>query len=397
MAEPLPIRVLIADDDANVLRAVADVIAAAGGMIVVATARDADEAIAAARRETPDVAILDVKMPAGGGPRAAAEIAEHVPGTRVVAHSAHDDRDAIASMLRAGALGYVVKGSPIGELIEVIERAARGVASLSGDVATTVVGELTERYRADEGRARDLESKESAVRAALEPGAILPFFQPIVDLETGHPIGYEALARFQLEPRQPPDAWFAAAAEVGLLEDLEFAALRPAIARFGDLPRGSYLSLNLSPAGCFSERLLPTLLPAPGEWTVLEVTEHAAVPDYDTLRAALATVRGRGTRLAIDDAGAGFASLRHILQLEPDIIKLDISITRDINTNRARRAMGAALVSFAREMGISILAEGIETSAELEELRRLGVRLGQGYYLGRPAPDPIDPLGIRGV
>jgi EAL domain-containing protein (putative c-di-GMP-specific phosphodiesterase class I)/DNA-binding NarL/FixJ family response regulator len=388
--------VLIADDDANVLGALAEVIAAAGGMTVVALAGDADEAIEAAVREALAVAILDVKMPAGGGARAAREIAARAPGVRVVALSAHDDRESVASMLRAGALGYLVKGAPIDEIIEAVERAARGLASLSGEVVASVAGELEEQLGAQERRAEDREARVDEVQAALQPGAIRPVFQPIVDLETGDVVGYEALARFELEPRQPPDAWFRAAAEVGLLEDLEFAALRPAVARFADLPRGTYLSLNISPASALSDRLSEALVGIPPGAVVLEVTEHAEVADYDALRAALAPIRLRGGRLAVDDAGSGFASLRHILLLEPSIIKVDISITRDVDSDRARRALASALVSFGREMEISLIAEGIETAAELEALRALGVRHGQGYFLGRPTSDPIVPLGVRG-
>lgn len=396
MAEPLPVRVLVADDDPQIRSAVADVIAAAGGMIVVATASDADGAIAAAVRDTPDVAVLDVKMPGGGGPRAAREIAARAPGTRVVALSAHDDRDAVAAMIRAGALGYVIKGAPIEEIVETVARAARGLASLSGDVAASVAIELEEQLGARERQAEQRQARVEEVRAALRPGAIRPVFQPIVDLGTGHAVGFEALSRFDLEPHQPPDAWFRAAAEVGLLEELEIAAIRVATARFGDLPRGTYLSLNLSPSSILADGLASTLVGIAPEWIVLEITEHAAVPDYDALRTALAPIRLRGGRLAVDDAGAGFASLRHILRLEPSIIKLDLSITRDVDTDRARRALAAALVSFAKEMGMTLIAEGIETFAELEALRVLGVRHGQGYFLGRPAPDPVLTLGIRG-
>ena len=396
MTEPVPVRVLIADDDPAMLQAIADVIAAAGGMAVVAVAADADEAIEAAVRESPDVAILDVKMPGGGGPRAAREIAERVPGTRVVALSAHDDREAIASMLRAGALGYVVKGAPIDEIIETVGRAARGLASLSSAVAANVASELDERLGASERRAEERRLRISEIRAALEPGAIRIVFQPIVDLETGGTVGFEALSRFEIAPRHPPDFWFRTAGELGLLEELELAAIRTAAARFDELPPGPYLSLNVSPQTVLSEQFRPALLGAPPERMVLEVTEHAAVPDYDALQAALAPIRLRGGRLAVDDAGAGFASLRHILQLAPNIIKLDLSITRDIDTDRARRALGSALVSYAREMGISLIAEGIETRAELEAVRSLGVHFGQGYFLGRPAADPIVPLGIRG-
>jgi len=385
------IRVLIAEDEPVVRSAIVDVIESIPTMDVVAIVGDAEEAIAAATRERPDVAVLDVRMPGGGGARAAREIAIRAPGTRVVALSAHDDRESVASMLRAGALGYVVKGGGIDELVEAIQRAARGLASLSGAVANGVSVELDEQIGVRERREREQLERIAAVRQALEPGAIRPVFQPIVDLTTGQAVGFEALARFDVEPVRPPDTWFRMAAGVGLLEDLELAAIREAVARIERLPQGTYLSLNLSPDTAGARDFETALLGLARERTVLEITEHAEVPDYLALREALTPFRNRGARLAVDDAGAGFASLRHILQLEPDIIKLDISITRNVDADRSRHALASALASFGEEMGIELVAEGIETRAELEALQALGVRYGQGYFIGRPSPEPTVP------
>ena len=382
------IRVLVAEDDASVRLAVAEAIRREPGMVVVGTAEDADEAISVAAREQPDVAVIDARMPAGGGSRATREIGRVSPATRVVALSAHDDRASVAEMLRAGALSYVVKGAPIGELLEAIERAKRGLASLSGTAAASVGRELDERLAQTERRVADRSRKIEEVRAALGPGGIVPVFQPIMDLVTRRVVGYEALARFQVEPKRPPDQWFADAVEVGLGIDLEFAAIDAALAHFDELSPEVYLSLNLSPEACLSERLDAALMGVPAQRIVLEITEHAPVPDYDLLRSALHSFRAEGGRLAIDDAGAGFASLRHIVRLEPDLIKVDISLTHDVDWDRPRRALTTALVAFAREMGIAIVAEGIETVAELEALEELGVRAGQGYLLGRPGPLP---------
>jgi EAL domain-containing protein (putative c-di-GMP-specific phosphodiesterase class I) len=123
--------------------------------------------------------------------------------------------------------------------------------------------------------------------------------------------------------------------------------------------------------------------------TVVEVTEHAAIENYRSFQDAVDGLRKDGVRLAVDDAGAGYASFRHILQLSPDIIKLDLTLTRDIDHDRARRAMASALIAFAKETDAEIVAEGIETEAELETLIGLGTRYGQGYHLGRPGPAPI--------
>ncbi len=126
---------------------------------------------------------------------------------------------------------------------------------------------------------------------------------------------------------------------------------------------------------------------------MLEITEHEAVEDYDSLIDALQDLRAQGVRVAIDDAGAGFASMRHTLQIAPDIVKLDLSLTHGIDSDHARQALATALVSFAEEMGITIVAEGIETEAQLAKLIDLGVRYGQGFYLAEPAPRYPPPVG----
>lgn len=117
---------------------------------------------------------------------------------------------------------------------------------------------------------------------------------------------------------------------------------------------------------------------------VLEITEHSTVQDYDKLEYTLRPLRARGMRLAVDDAGAGHSSFRHILRLQPEYIKLDISLTRNIDADPARRALAAALIGFASETGSELIAEGVETEAELATLRALGIHKAQGYLLGRP-------------
>lgn len=180
--------------------------------------------------------------------------------------------------------------------------------------------------------------------------------------------------------------WFADAADVGLGLQLELAAIRMSLLHIDHLPPDAYLAVNASPATIVSPELLGLLTSAPRGRVMLEVTEHALVPSYEELGHALEGLREVGVRLAIDDAGAGFASLKHILNLHPDVIKLDMSLTRGIDADPARRALASALLAFGSEISAEIVAEGIETVAELETLRALGVPYGQGYYLGRPQP-----------
>lgn len=135
-----------------------------------------------------------------------------------------------------------------------------------------------------------------------------------------------------------------------------------------------------------SGQLDALLREVPANRIILEVTEHAAIEAYEQLGAALSVFRQRGLRVAVDDAGAGYASFRHILRLRPDIIKLDMALTRDIDQDPARRALASALITFAGNTRSTIVAEGVETAAELHTLQQLGVTAAQGYYLGRPTP-----------
>ena len=151
------------------------------------------------------------------------------------------------------------------------------------------------------------------------------------------------------------------------------------------------MAVNVSPVTAERPDLLELLGCAHVDHVVLEVTEHAPVEDYPRFRVAIGRMREHGARLAIDDAGAGFASLRHILELNAELIKLDGSLTHSLEADPRRRSLASALIEFGRESGAAVLAEHIESELQLCELRRLGVTYGQGYHLGRPqaaAPAP---------
>jgi EAL domain-containing protein (putative c-di-GMP-specific phosphodiesterase class I) len=262
---------------------------------------------------------------------------------------------------------------------------------LSGAAATQVVRELAprlEQEHTDEVRSSEWDERVQRVLQGTDELAVI--FQPIVDLETGAIVGLEALSRFLAEPVVAPDIWFWEAARARRGVELEMMAIRAALDRLDEIPASVFLALNASPEVVSSVELEATLGAIPRDRVVLEITEHARVADYPGLRAAIMRLRRDGIRLAIDDAGAGYASLRHILQLTPDYIKLDISLTRNIDSWRPQRALAAALVAFAREIDAVITAEGVETASELAALRDLGVTLGQGFYLGRPGVLPVD-------
>ncbi|MEW6561216.1 MAG: EAL domain-containing protein [Pseudomonadota bacterium] len=211
-------------------------------------------------------------------------------------------------------------------------------------------------------------------------------YQPIVHLVSGRVVGYEALTRFLAEPVRTPDVWFAEAAEIGLQQALESAVLAKALSQLARLPAATYLSINASPETVLAGALQQAVEDFPLERIVLELTEHALVHDYPGIEEALSPLRARGLRLAVDDAGAGFASFRHIVELRPDIIKLDNSLIRQIDMHQGYRALADALIHFAHQTGSVVIAEGVETQAQQTILKSLQADEAQGYLLGRPAP-----------
>lgn len=224
------------------------------------------------------------------------------------------------------------------------------------------------------------------IEEILKGEGLTSVYQPLIDLETGRVVGFECLSRFPAVPRQGPDAWFAEAASAGVGIDLELRAVERAFKAFDVLPERVYLAANLSPNAILSGKLAMLLDNRPLARVVLELTEHETITEYQKVSETLRPLRDRGVRIAVDDAGAGYASFRHILRLQPDYIKLDRSLISNIQTDPALRALATALIRFASETGSKIVAEGVETREELETLRELGVKKAQGYYFSKPLP-----------
>ena len=224
----------------------------------------------------------------------------------------------------------------------------------------------------------------SRIRSVLDDEEVNVEFQPVFDLADCRIVSLEALARFWTEPMRSPADWFAEANEVGLGTELELAAIEAALQRLSEFPSEVALAINVSPATALHPRFFELVLGI-ADRLIIEITEHAQVEDYEELTEALAPLRACGARLAIDDVGAGFASLRHILRLEPDIVKLDLTLTHEIARDPAREALAWSLVRFAEGIDATITAEGIESPEDLAVLRSLGVAYGQGFYLARPS------------
>jgi EAL domain-containing protein (putative c-di-GMP-specific phosphodiesterase class I)/DNA-binding response OmpR family regulator len=232
-------------------------------------------------------------------------------------------------------------------------------------------------------RQRDVDLRRT-VESLIRRRAFAPVFQPIVDLENGATLGYEALTRFSDGER--PERRFADADAVGLGVELELACLQAALANAGSL-RGGWLSLNVSPDLVLATDRLGQALERSPSPVVLEITEHLPVTDYLAFRRAIDEL-GDGVQVAIDDAGAGFSSFRHIVELAPQFVKLDIGLVRGIDHDPVRQALVSGMDFFALKTGCRLIAEGVETPDERDMLRTLSVELGQGFLLGPPAAAP---------
>jgi len=242
------------------------------------------------------------------------------------------------------------------------------------------IDELGERQQVDQLRAK--------IRSTIENRSMSTVFQVVIDTTSNAAVGAEALSRFPADDAMmTPERWFSAAARAGLGVELEVAAIRQALAiGASTLPRDLFLSVNVSPAAVLSGQL-ESIVDESG-WSpamlVLEITEHVSVEDYAELTALTTPLRRRGLRLAVDDAGAGYASFRHILALRPDYIKLDRGLIAGIDTDPGKRALVKAVTTFAGDIGATVIAEGVENASELRAAAALGAQGAQGYHICAP-------------
>lgn len=234
----------------------------------------------------------------------------------------------------------------------------------------------------------EVEAKRRRRRQVLadvidDPDALALVFQPLWDLDRMQIVALEALARFPGREHGP--GWFFnEASEFGLGVELEMRSVRMALAALVDIPSPIRLNVNVSPDTLCSPDFFDAIAGVPADRLVVEVTEHAAVEDYGEVRAASARLSASGVWLAIDDVGMGFSGLNRILQSTPKELKLDACVIRDVDSDPVKEALIECFCSFGRRTGLDVVAEGIETKAELDALRALGVKLGQGYHLARP-------------
>ena len=324
-----------------------------------------------------------------------------IPDTRAVPDAALLDVTAelsIGSYIGVPMVGPA--GTTVGMLCAINETAAPGLSERDVAALKLVVQllhDLQARAMSATHAAEQRDRMRRTMTSVIGGSGRHAVLQPIVDLVSGRALIAEGLTRFTAgspaaqpgEPARSPAQWFDDASRLGLCAELEIAAAASVLDLLGDdVPYGSALAINLSPATLTSGALDGLLADRPLHRIVIEMTEHALVDDYDDLAAALTPLRAQGLQVAVDDAGAGYASLRHVLAVRPDLIKIDMALIRGCDGDLARRTLLTALADFAEATSCRLVAEGIETEGELRAVASCGVHLAQGYFLCRPSRNP---------
>jgi EAL domain-containing protein (putative c-di-GMP-specific phosphodiesterase class I)/CheY-like chemotaxis protein len=392
--------VMVLDDQESNLAWIEQLLTSAGVGQVLSLS-DPFEALARCVQGPPDLLVLDMHMPELDGFKVMDQLRRELsddhflPILVLTADVTVETRD---RALEAGAIDFLSKPFDRNEISLRVANLVE-VGSLHRRIARDnerLRVEL-EVERAEERRvAEDRRVRAARIEHLLASQDLTIAYQPVVDLREGTVVGTEALARFPSGDR-PPNLWFDDAHAVGMGAELEVLAIDTALRQLDALPLDTFVAINLSPSVIESGLLHEVLGRIDGRRVVIELTEHSRIEDYDGLIDQLDAFRLQGIRVAVDDAGAGYSGLRHILRLRPDLLKMDIELIRGINDDPARRALASALMLFAEEIGALVVAEGIETREELGTLQALGVRFGQGYHLARPGPLPLASAAIAAV
>ena len=375
------IRVLVADDEETVVDVLRALIGSDPSLRFVGAAHNAEDAIEMTARERPDVVLLDVRMPGGGGLRATREITKRCAPTKVVALSAHQDPDTVIGMISAGASGYVPKGDPTEKILRTIHRAIDPdyVAEDAGPRLALVSPMLPQRTQ-----------QRTAVARAILDGVITAEFEPIAELSTGRVVGFDAHPRVATLPHRSYDTWLADAEGADLLLDFELSAFRASLSALPIIPEDLFLEFEVTQSTAVEGRFRRAIRGSVAPRVVLGFSPltPAAAPELEAADPGgiLATLRARGVRVAARDAGPGFESLRHLSNLSPDLARLDPTLVRSLGQTFSSHSVVAAVVACAGDVGARLIAPGVESEEQLHELRNLGVELVQGPIVGEPIP-----------
>ncbi len=259
--------------------------------------------------------------------------------------------------------------------------------------ASSVETDLAVRVDREEREAESARRDNQRVVAILEEDKMWPVFQPVVDLCEGTILGVEALTRFD---EGSPESWFTEAANMGLGTKLEIRAIEGALQVAERLPDDLFVAVNVSPETLCTTDLVLALRAShiPLERIVLEITEHAMVQDYQVIKHQIEDLRTLGLSIAVDDVGAGYSNMAHVLHLRPDIVKFDRGLAQNLDQDGGRLALVRSLATFNRFLEAITVAEGVEREEEVEVLREAGIGTGQGYLFAPPRELPLDPLAF---
>jgi DNA-binding NarL/FixJ family response regulator len=374
------IRVLVAEDEAEVRDVLAAVIATDRRLQLVGTAEEAEAAIELASSEQPDIVLVDVRMPGGGGARAAREIVRRSPSTRVIAVSAFEDAETILGMLRAGAAAYVSKSDRTDDILEAIHRAI-----VERDEPTTELERVVRAFdhwlmrRRERPPLGDL--RRARISRLLEPGGTTIRLEPVVDLASGAIEGMHADPLFHAVPDRSPTAILADAEAVELLSRVELTILGAALSELAHMPATAWLSVNISGETACCAELLDLLSDAPTGRLVLQVADIETVFGQLEHERAIERWRECGIRVGLCEAGAGAESLRLLVRARPDFVTLDRSLMRDVEVDPARQKLVRALVEMSDNLGARAIAARANSDDVVETFKRLGVPLARGRAL----------------
>lgn len=371
--DPELVRVLVVDDQAPIRHGFARVLGGAGYDVTeaddVPTAR---ERLAAGEF---DVVLTDLGLPSGSGLDVLEAARAIDPALPVVFVTGQGDVETAQSALAHGALRYLVKPVASARLLAVVEEACR---------ARSVSAGRSGRFRALD---RDLEHVVRARQFESALDRLWVAVQPVVSLVRRRAVAYEALVRSDEPALARPDLLLAAAEELGRLHDLGRRIRELVVARIAEQPTDVDLLVNLHPEDLSDEQLYDPDAPLSqvAHRVILEITERASLDHVVDVHDRIATLRRLGYRIAIDDLGAGYGSLSAIALVRPDLVKIDMSLVRNIDGDPMRTRMVRSIGSMCQQLGIPWLCEGVETAEELHALVSIGCDLVQGYLLGRPA------------
>ncbi len=367
--------ILVVDDEPTLLRGISRVLSERGYNVVCE--RDGDSALATFRAREFDVIVTDIAMPNMDGIQLLRQLREHDADVPVVLITGAPAVDTAVKALEYGAFHYLTKPIPLGSLEDVVDKAARlrRMARMKRQAA-----ELIERSVPSHSRA----PLESSFYRALD--SLWMAYQPILRAADGHIYGYEALLRSKEASLPHPGAVLDAAERLNLLDVLGRTIRERSAGPMCNAPEGTVLFVNLHTTDLLDPMLMSRDAPLSkiAKNVVLEITERASLDSVKDVRARVAALREMGFRIAIDDLGAGYAGLTSFALLEPEIVKLDMTLVRDVHLNSTKQKLVRSMTQLAHDMGMMVVGEGVETAAERDALVSLGCDLLQGYLFAKP-------------